>query len=75
MLKGKRTITKQVNKLDGLRIVLIYVYIFFISLVSSVRCFLFSFLSMRVLLVSAASWFGYVAVLSLYLSAYMYKYK
>ena len=33
-------------------------------------CFLFSLLSMRVLLASAASWFGYIAVLSLYFSAY-----
>ena len=44
---------------------------YFISLMRSVECFLFSLLSMRVLLASAASWFGCVAILSLYFSAYL----
>ena len=47
----------------------IFEFDYLISLVRSVRCFLFSLLSMRVLLASAANWFGYVAVLSLYFSA------
>ena len=48
----------------------IFEFDYFISLVRSVGCFLFSFLFMRVLLASAANWFGCVAVLSLYFSAY-----
>ena len=44
---------------------------YFISLVRSMGYFLFSLLSLRLLLVSAASWFGCVAVLSLYFSAYL----
>ena len=44
---------------------------YFISLMRLVECFLFSLLSMRVLLASAASWFGCVAILSLYFSAYL----
>ena len=48
----------------------IFEFDYFISLVRSVSCFLFSFLFMRVLLASAANWFGCVAVLSLYFSAY-----
>ena len=43
----------------------------FISLVRSVGCFPFSIFSMKVLLASAANWFGCVAVLSLYFFAYL----
>ena len=49
----------------------IFEFDYFISLVRSVECFLISLFSMRVLLASAASWFGYVSVLSLYFSAYL----
>ena len=49
----------------------IFEFDYFIFLAKSVGCFLFSLLSMRVLLASAASWFGCVAVLSLYFSAYL----
>ena len=44
---------------------------YFISLVRSMGCFPFSLLSVRVLLASAVSWFGRVAVLSFYFSAYL----
>ena len=43
----------------------------FISLVKLMGCFLFGLLSIRVLLASAASWFGCVVVLSFYFSAYL----
>ena len=49
----------------------IFEFNYFISLVRLVGCFLFSSFSMTVLLASAASWFGCVAVLSLYFSAYL----
>ena len=49
----------------------IFEFDYFISLVKSVRCFLFNLLSMGVLLASAANWFGCIAVLSLYFSAYL----
>ena len=49
----------------------IFKFVYFISLVRSVECFLFSLLSMRVLLASTASWFGCVAILSLYFTAYL----
>ena len=49
----------------------IFEFDYFISLARSVGCFLFSLLSTRVLLASAASWFGCVVVLSLYFSAYL----
>ena len=42
----------------------IFGFDYFISLMRSVGCFLFSLLSMRVLLASVAGWFGCVAVLS-----------
>ena len=43
-----------------------YLVEFFNCISSVIRCFLFSLLSMRVSLASATSWFGYVAVLSLF---------
>ena len=49
----------------------IFEFDYFIPLVRSVGCFLFSLLSMRILLASAASWFRSVAVFSLYFSAYL----
>ena len=49
----------------------IFEFDYFIVLARSVGCSLFSLLSIRVLLASAASWFGCIAVLSLYFSAYL----
>ena len=49
----------------------IFEFVYFISLVRSVGCFLFSLLFRRVLLASAASWFGCVVVLPLYFLAYL----
>ena len=49
----------------------IFEFDYFISLMRSMGCFLFSLLTIRVLLASAASWFGCVAVLSLYFSPYL----
>ena len=46
-------------------------FIYFISLVRSLKCFLFSLLFMRILLASVASWFRCIAVLSLYFPAYL----
>ena len=49
----------------------IFEFDYFIFLVRSVGCFLFNLLSMRVLLASAASWFGCIGVLSFHFSAYL----
>ena len=49
----------------------IFEFVYFISLMKSVGCFLFSPLFIWVLLVSAASWFGCVVILSLYFCAYL----
>ena len=49
----------------------LFVFDYFISLTKSMVCFLFSLLSMGVLLALAARWFGCFGVLSLYFSAYL----
>ena len=49
----------------------IFEFDYFISLVRLVECFLFSHLSIRVLLALVASWFARIAVLFLYFSAYL----
>ena len=48
----------------------LFVFDYFISLTKSMVCFLFSLLSMGVLLALATRWFGCFGVLSLYFSAY-----